>query len=174
MLRKRRCGSGRNESRTWQLTQLSGRRRGRGRSRPARRNHEALETDWRTLYRFISHPSLVRALNPMAPRRKCNVCGSQQWHKEPVTGLVVCSEGHVLQVYESSSGHPRPSNDPGIVISQNYLNETYETYEHGALQGRRRTLKSTREKRERTSKANPERTHISPFFPQKSDDIPIR
>jgi len=35
---------------------------------------------------------------PMAPRRKCNVCGSQQWHKEPATGLVVCSEGHVLQV----------------------------------------------------------------------------
>ncbi|KAF8505783.1 hypothetical protein F5888DRAFT_1798751 [Russula emetica] len=71
----------------------------------------------------------------MAPRRKCNVCSSQQWHKEPATGLVVCSEGHVLQ---------------------NYLNETYETYEHGTLQGRRRTLKSTREKRGRTSKANPE------------------
>ncbi|KAN0126821.1 hypothetical protein V8E52_000461, partial [Russula decolorans] len=71
----------------------------------------------------------------MAPRRKCNVCSSQQWHKEPATGLVVCSEGHVLLTY---------------------LNETYETYEHGTLQGRKRTLKSTREKRERTSKANPE------------------
>ena len=34
----------------------------------------------------------------MAPRRKCTVCGSHQWHKEPATGLVVCSEGHVLQV----------------------------------------------------------------------------
>lgn len=34
----------------------------------------------------------------MAPRRKCPVCGSKQWHKEPSSGLVTCSEGHVLQV----------------------------------------------------------------------------
>ncbi|KAH9999887.1 hypothetical protein BJV77DRAFT_498700 [Russula vinacea] len=71
----------------------------------------------------------------MAPRRKCNVCGSQHWHKEPATGLVVCSEGHVLQ---------------------NYLTETFETYEHGTHQGRKRALKSTREKRGRPSKANSE------------------
>jgi hypothetical protein len=73
--------------------------------RPAR--HGTLETDC-TLYPlsvcFISHPSLVRSLSQMAPRRKCNVCGSQQWHKEPATGIVVCSEGHVLQVCASSSG----------------------------------------------------------------------
>jgi hypothetical protein len=42
----------------------------------------------------------------MAPRRKCNVCGSQQWHKEPATGLVVCSEGHVLQVCALSGTQP--------------------------------------------------------------------
>jgi RNA polymerase I-specific transcription initiation factor RRN7 len=30
-------------------------------------------------------------------RRKCTVCGSKRWHKEPASGLVACSEGHVLQ-----------------------------------------------------------------------------
>ncbi len=48
-----------------------------------------------------------QAADPMAPRRKCNVCGSQQWRKEPATGLVVCSEGHVLQVCASKSGAER-------------------------------------------------------------------
>ena len=55
--------------------------------------------------------------------------------------------------------HPAPSAEASeILISQNYLNETYETDERGALQGRKRALKSTREKRERTTKANSERT----------------
>ncbi|KAI0254701.1 hypothetical protein BJV78DRAFT_1273782 [Lactifluus subvellereus] len=71
----------------------------------------------------------------MAPWRKCTVCGSNQWHKEPATGLVVCSEGHVLQ---------------------NYLNETHETQELGPHQRRKRALKSARERRERTGKANPD------------------
>jgi len=46
----------------------------------------------------LSRISDISSGNLMAPRRKCNVCGSQQWRKEPATGLVVCSEGHVLQV----------------------------------------------------------------------------
>ncbi|KAH9965921.1 hypothetical protein BC827DRAFT_1181039 [Russula dissimulans] len=71
----------------------------------------------------------------MAPRRKCNVCGSQQWRKEPATGLVVCSEGHVLQ---------------------NYLNETYDLYDLGTQHAHKRSLKSMRERRGRESKANPE------------------
>jgi hypothetical protein len=55
--------------------------------------------------------------------------------------------------------HPAPSaKAPEIGISQNYLNETYDTDERGALQGRKRALKSTREKRGRTTKANSERT----------------
>ncbi|KAI9507923.1 hypothetical protein F5148DRAFT_1304849 [Russula earlei] len=74
----------------------------------------------------------------MAPRRKCNVCGSQQWKKEPATGLLVCGEGHVLQ---------------------NYLEETYEAHGLGARQGHKRALKSTRESRGRTTKANPELYH---------------
>lgn len=31
-------------------------------------------------------------------RRRCPVCGSRQWRKEAASGLVTCSEGHVLQV----------------------------------------------------------------------------
>ena len=49
---------------------------------------------------------------PMAPRRKCNVCGSQQWHKEPATGLVVCSEGHVLQVRRGIVASPLTPSPP--------------------------------------------------------------
>ena len=41
---------------------------------------------------------ILRNRTKMAPRRKCPVCGSRQWHKEPSSGLVTCSEGHVLQV----------------------------------------------------------------------------
>ncbi|KAI0268248.1 hypothetical protein BC834DRAFT_952535 [Gloeopeniophorella convolvens] len=74
----------------------------------------------------------------MAPRRKCMVCGSQQWRKEPATGLVVCSEGHILQ---------------------NYRNETNETQELGPHQLHRRTIKSGRKARERESKADPELYH---------------
>lgn len=71
----------------------------------------------------------------MAPRRKCTVCGSNQWHREPASGLVVCSEGHVLR---------------------NYLNETHETHQHGPHQLQKRALKSARERRGHRSKANPE------------------
>jgi hypothetical protein len=117
MLRKRRCGSSRKCSRTWRLTQLSVAAAWARAIQAGPRYHETLETEWRTLYRFISHPSLVRPLNPMAPRRKCNVCGSQQWHKEPATGLVVCSEGHILQVCGSLSA---PQHDPlGLVTPWN-------------------------------------------------------
>lgn len=38
------------------------------------------------------------SLDFMAPRRRCPTCGSKQWHKEPSSGLIACSEGHVLQV----------------------------------------------------------------------------
>ncbi|KAA1466439.1 hypothetical protein DENSPDRAFT_768843 [Dentipellis sp. KUC8613] len=70
----------------------------------------------------------------MAPRRRCPVCGSKQWHKEPASGLVTCSEGHVLQ---------------------NYRNETNETHELGPHTMRKRKLKSSRKKRERQSQADP-------------------
>ncbi|KAK7061801.1 hypothetical protein R3P38DRAFT_2596549 [Favolaschia claudopus] len=35
----------------------------------------------------------------MAPRKRCPVCRSKQWHKEPSSGLIACSEGHILQNY---------------------------------------------------------------------------
>jgi hypothetical protein len=50
-------------------------------------------------------------------------------------------------------------------LAQDYRNETYEAHAHelGTFQGHRRALKSTREKRGRASKANPERTQKTPF-----------
>src|SRR5260221_14238010 len=137
----------------------------------------------------------------MAPRRKCNVCGSQQWHKEPATGLVVCSEGHVLQVWGCFLASLLPSLPPAaterhppaarrdarsdtlwwinLSLSQDYRNETYEAHAHelGTTQGHRRALKSTREKRGRANKANPERTQ-TPFschqsLPRCSDPCPL-
>ncbi|KAM5540486.1 hypothetical protein V8D89_005944 [Ganoderma adspersum] len=70
----------------------------------------------------------------MAPRKRCPVCGSKQWHKEPSSGLITCSEGHVLQ---------------------NYRNETTEVTELGPHHMRKRTLKSGRKKKERQSRADP-------------------
>ena len=40
---------------------------------------------------------LIHLLKTMAPRRRCPTCGSKQWHKEPSSGLIACSEGHILQ-----------------------------------------------------------------------------
>ncbi|KAH8999102.1 hypothetical protein EDB92DRAFT_2005820 [Lactarius akahatsu] len=74
----------------------------------------------------------------MAPRRRCTVCGSHQWRREPATGLVVCGEGHVLR---------------------NYLNETLEAHEPGPHLLQKRALKSARERRGRASKANRQRRH---------------
>ncbi|KAJ7068357.1 hypothetical protein C8F01DRAFT_1117873 [Mycena amicta] len=36
-------------------------------------------------------------------RRRCPVCRSKQWHKEPSSGLIACSEGHILQNYRNES-----------------------------------------------------------------------
>ncbi|KAI0053573.1 hypothetical protein FA95DRAFT_1481367 [Auriscalpium vulgare] len=74
----------------------------------------------------------------MAPRRKCAVCGSRQWHKEPATGLVICSEGHILQ---------------------DYRNETNETQELGPHLMRKRKLTSGRRRREYESRADPKLYH---------------
>ncbi|KAI0771603.1 hypothetical protein BD413DRAFT_625029 [Trametes elegans] len=74
----------------------------------------------------------------MALRRKCPVCGTKQWHKEPASGLITCSEGHVLQ---------------------NYRNETREVTELGPHAVRKRNLKSGRKKKERQSKADPKLYH---------------
>ncbi|KAI0347266.1 hypothetical protein BDW22DRAFT_1321340 [Trametopsis cervina] len=74
----------------------------------------------------------------MAPRRRCAVCGSKQWRKEPSSGLITCSEGHVLE---------------------NYRNEVNEVAELGPHAVRKRTLKSGRKKKERMSKADPKLYH---------------
>ncbi|KAG0692073.1 hypothetical protein DFH29DRAFT_1085014 [Suillus ampliporus] len=74
----------------------------------------------------------------MAPRRKCPVCGSKQWHKDSSSGLVACSEGHVIQ---------------------NYRNESGETQDLGNYAMRKRTLKSGRQKKARQSRADPKLYH---------------
>ncbi|GBE79719.1 hypothetical protein SCP_0209200 [Sparassis crispa] len=74
----------------------------------------------------------------MAPRRRCPVCGSRQWHKEPSSGLITCNEGHVLQ---------------------SYRNETREVTELGPHTLRKRTLKSNRKRKEKQSNADPKLYH---------------
>ncbi|KAG1866532.1 hypothetical protein DFJ58DRAFT_679366 [Suillus subalutaceus] len=74
----------------------------------------------------------------MAPRRKCPVCGSKQWHKDSSSGLVACSEGHVIQ---------------------NFRNESGETQDLGNYTMRKRTLKSGHKKGARQSRADPKLYH---------------
>ncbi|KIJ05237.1 hypothetical protein PAXINDRAFT_103858 [Paxillus involutus ATCC 200175] len=74
----------------------------------------------------------------MAPRKKCPLCGSKQWHKNSTTGLVTCSEGHVLQ---------------------NYINESGEADDVGTHTMKKRTLKSNRRGKERASRADPKLYH---------------
>ncbi|KAJ7094679.1 hypothetical protein B0H15DRAFT_775984 [Mycena belliarum] len=74
----------------------------------------------------------------MAPRRRCPVCRSKQWHKEPSSGLIACSEGHILQ---------------------NYRNETTEVEEVGPHLLKKRTLKSNRQKKAHTGRGNPKLYH---------------
>ncbi|TFK75826.1 hypothetical protein BDN72DRAFT_954379 [Pluteus cervinus] len=74
----------------------------------------------------------------MAPRRRCPTCGSRQWHKEPSSGLIACSEGHILQ---------------------NYRNEAKEADELGPHAVKKRTLKSGRQIKGRESKSNPQLYH---------------
>ncbi|KAF7775991.1 hypothetical protein Agabi119p4_4384 [Agaricus bisporus var. burnettii] len=75
----------------------------------------------------------------MAPRRRCPTCGSREWHKEPLGGLIACSEGHVLQ---------------------NYRSETNEADDYaGPHMTNKRKLKNTKEKKERGSKADPQLYH---------------
>lgn len=74
----------------------------------------------------------------MAPRRKCPLCGSKQWHKDSSSGLVACSEGHVIQ---------------------NFRNESGETQDLGNYTMRKRILKSGRKKSARQSRADPKLYH---------------
>jgi RNA polymerase I-specific transcription initiation factor RRN7 len=88
----------------------------------------------------------------MAPRRKCPVCGSKQWHKDSSSGLVACSEGHVIQV---CGCHLSTSILEGNRHCQNYRNEAGEADDLGNHTMRKRTLKSGRQKKARQSRADP-------------------
>ncbi|KAF8621574.1 hypothetical protein AX15_007600 [Amanita polypyramis BW_CC] len=71
-------------------------------------------------------------------KRRCPTCGSKQWHKEPSSGMVACSEGHVLQ---------------------SYRNESKEAEEVGPHTMRKRAMKNTRQKKDPRSKADPQLYH---------------
>ncbi|GAA5846229.1 hypothetical protein JCM9279_005866 [Rhodotorula babjevae] len=47
----------------------------------------------------------------MARRPRCTVCGSKRWHRDALSGSVVCEEGHLLQgyVHETTDTHEGPS-----------------------------------------------------------------
>lgn len=81
---------------------------------------------------------VVVILNSMAPRRKCPVCGSKQWRKDSSSGMLTCSEGHVLQSHITESG---------------------EAGDYGPHTMKKRTLKSTRKKKENVSRADPKLYH---------------
>ncbi|KAF9268060.1 hypothetical protein L218DRAFT_1053429 [Marasmius fiardii PR-910] len=74
----------------------------------------------------------------MAPRRRCPICRSKQWHKEPLSGLIACSEGHILQ---------------------NYRNETTEADDITTYALQKRNLKSNKKKKGKESKANAQLYH---------------
>jgi len=47
----------------------------------------------------------------MARRPRCTVCGSKRWHRDALSGSVVCDEGHLLQgyVHETTDTQEGPS-----------------------------------------------------------------
>ena len=47
---------------------------------------------------FSSPNAHINPVRSMARRRRCPVCKSRQWRKEPSSGVITCSEGHVLMV----------------------------------------------------------------------------
>ena len=102
-----------------------------------------------------SHDQSQRRALTMA-RRKCVVCGSKQWHKEPSSGLVACSEGHILQV--RCIGRILLSGRKLMHVNQNYRNETNEADDMNTTHVlRRRRLKTGREKKKARGGADPKR-----------------
>jgi len=57
----------------------------------------------------------------MGPRPRCLICLSRRWRKDPTSGLIVCSEGHVFEVRPCSHFDAHYINE-----AQNYRNETIE------------------------------------------------
>ncbi|EJD53598.1 hypothetical protein AURDEDRAFT_141641 [Auricularia subglabra TFB-10046 SS5] len=70
--------------------------------------------------------------------KRCPICRSKQWRKEQSTGMIVCSEGHVLQ---------------------NYRNETNEQTDAPGHALKRLKLKSSRKKKAKLSRADPNLYH---------------
>ncbi|KAI5124915.1 hypothetical protein M0805_007343 [Coniferiporia weirii] len=69
----------------------------------------------------------------MAPALRCPTCGSKKWSKEARSGAILCGEGHSLT---------------------NYRNETTEDADFRQHTMRKRTLKSTKLKKDKVDKAS--------------------
>ncbi|EJU06182.1 hypothetical protein DACRYDRAFT_44696 [Dacryopinax primogenitus] len=70
--------------------------------------------------------------------RACPICKSRRWHREPLSGLIVCSEGHVLA---------------------NYRNENNELLESGPHLLHKRSLKRPKRTKVHASNADPKLYH---------------
>jgi hypothetical protein len=98
----------------------------------------------------------------MGPRPRCPICLSRRWRKDPASGLVVCSEGHVFEV------RPCWYIEAGYVIhkAQNYRNETIERDEPPSHALRKRTIKARKMDDQGPSTVNSSRRFI-PFRPAR-------
>lgn len=97
----------------------------------------------------------------MGPRPRCPICLSRRWRKDPTSGLIVCSEGHVFEVHlcphaTCCSIHMNEA--------QNYRNETNERDEQLNHALKKRTIKARKSVGGFPSNANPSRQFV-PFRP---------
>ena len=93
----------------------------------------------------------------MAPRR-CPICHTREWRKEPGSGLLVCGLGHVLRVLIFFSRN-LSAYQTSMLHFQDYIVEVNDA-EATAHTLRKRTIKSKRTKKERTSRADPLSAYI--------------
>jgi hypothetical protein len=87
----------------------------------------------------------ILGFRSMTRRSPCSFCGSRQWHKEPSSGFIVCSEGHVLQVSGLGCSFGRGS----LARLKDYRKETTEMEHLGPHGVRKRAVKSTRSKKDK-------------------------
>ena len=88
----------------------------------------------------------------MTPRPRCPICLSKRWRKDPTSGLIVCSEGHVFEVCPLACARA-----PNIDEAQNYRNETTERDEAPSHAIKKRAIRARRPVDEGPSNLNPSR-----------------
>jgi len=94
----------------------------------------------------------------MGLRPRCPICLSRRWRKDPTSGLIVCSEGHVFEVT-----HYAHASAPYINEAQNYRNETIERDEAPSHALKKRAIRA-KPVDEGLGNVNPSRQFV-PFRP---------